>query len=70
MQFSTVSNIILASLIGQVLAGPVSRASKAGKACTAQIDGFDSKGTCNNLGECSIDIPPNITSNVPSDDCK
>ncbi|KAE9567523.1 hypothetical protein CGMCC3_g16342 [Colletotrichum fructicola] len=64
------TKLFLFVLVGEALAGPVTRASKAGKPCTAQIDGFDSKGTCNDLGECSIDIPPNITSNVPSGECK
>ncbi|KAL0936148.1 uncharacterized protein CTRU02_208363 [Colletotrichum truncatum] len=78
MQFPSIAAIFLTILVGQGLASPArgngglnnNASSKEGQPCTGIVSNLEQKGTCNRLGECSIEIPPNEVDNVPSGDCK
>lgn len=44
-------------------------ASAEGQACTQSIEGSVADGTCNDIGQCVVQSPPNIEQRFKNDQC-
>lgn len=44
-------------------------ASAEGQACTQSIEGSIADGTCNDIGQCVVQSPPNIEQRFKNDQC-
>ncbi|KKY31855.1 hypothetical protein UCDDA912_g08144 [Diaporthe ampelina] len=71
---------VFAAITGQAIAAPArgsnnnnnnnnAVASAEGQACTQSIDGTTADGTCNAIGQCVVQSPPNIEQRFKNDQC-
>ncbi|KAH8766169.1 hypothetical protein F5883DRAFT_645099 [Diaporthe sp. PMI_573] len=81
MRFAAIATLF-AALAGQVIAVPArgnnnnnnnnnnnAAASAEGQACTQVIEGSEADGTCNDIGQCVVQSPPNIEQRFKNDQC-
>ncbi|KAG8163874.1 hypothetical protein KVR01_005792 [Diaporthe batatas] len=80
MRFAAIVTLF-AVLAGQAIAVPArgnnnnnnnnnnAAASTEGQACTQRISGTEADGTCNDIGQCVVQSPPNIEQRFENDQC-